>query len=48
MLGRELLVMRGLDIVPLLFDWNRQAFDLSAGYLLELGLPAFNWPGNEQ
>ncbi len=48
MLGRELLVLRGLDIVPLLFDWDRQAFDLSAGYLLELGLPAFDWPGNEQ
>jgi hypothetical protein len=40
--------MRGLDIVPLLFDWDRQAFYLSAGDLLELGLPAFDWPGNEQ
>jgi hypothetical protein len=27
---------------------NRKPLDLSAGYLLELGLPAFNWPGNEQ
>jgi hypothetical protein len=47
MLGRRLLVIRELDIVPLLSDRNSQAFDLSAGYLLEFGFPAFTRSGNE-
>jgi len=51
MLGSGLLILRGLDgldIVPLLCGRNRQAFYLSAGYLLELGFPAFLRPGDEE
>ena len=34
--------------MPLLPDWDHQAFYFSAGYLLELELPAFTRPGDEQ
>jgi hypothetical protein len=41
------VALRGLCIMPLLCGRNRQAFYLSAGYLLELGFPAVTGPGNE-
>jgi hypothetical protein len=41
--------IRGASLIALTFaSRNGQSFDLSAGYLFKLWLPAFSRPGNEE